>query len=78
MCSISCNYLMIGLRRVDGSLAGGVTEIVETWRVEPRDTMDVTTTFANDALARTRDTDSSPWDVELSPRAGRRSNIDEG
>lgn len=83
MCSISCNYLMIGLRRVDGSLVGGVTtEIVETWQARVRGTMDVTTTFANEAMAHTRETDSSPWDVEMSPRSARsrsaRRSIDEG
>jgi len=77
MCSISCNYLMIGLRRVDGSLAGGVTDFNETWQPRVRNTMDVTTTFANGALAQTRDTDSSPWDVEMSSRSARRSSIDE-
>lgn len=77
MCSISCNYLMIGLRRVDGSLAGGVTEIDETWVVRPHNTMDATT-FANQELAHTLDTDSSPYDVEMSSRSGGRSRTDEG
>jgi hypothetical protein len=77
MCSISCNYLMIGLRRVDGSLAGGVTDIDETWVVRPRNTTDMATTFANQELAHTLDTDSSPYDVEMSSRSGRRSGTDE-
>lgn len=78
MCSISCNYLMINLRRVDGSLVNGVTGIDETWQARVPDTIDVTTTFAAGAQAQTRDTDSSPWDVELSSRPGRRSTMDEG
>lgn len=69
---------MIGLRRIDGSLAGGVTEITEPWQARVRNTMDVTTTFANGALARTQDTDSSPWEVEMSSRSARRTSIDEG
>jgi len=77
MSSISCNYLMIGLRRVDGSLAGGVTEIDTPWEARPQTTRDVTTTFQQQAFARTRDTDSSPWDVELSSRSAR-SRTDEG
>jgi len=75
MCSISCNYLMIGLRRVDGSLVGGVTEINETWVVGPRDTVDVTSTFANDAVVRTRDTDSS-FEMRSRSGTGRRSSIE--
>jgi len=81
MCSISCNYLMIGIRRVDGSLVGGVTEINETWQARVPDTRDVTTTFANGAMAHTRDTDSSPWDVEMSSRSARSRSarsMDEG
>jgi len=74
MSSVSCNHLMIGLRRIDGSLAGGVTEIDE-WEARPRSTTDLTTSFANDLLAHTRDIDSSPWDVEMTSR---RSRIDAG
>jgi len=76
MCSISCNYLMIGLRRVDGSLAAGPTTINETWVARPRNTMDVTTTFANEAVAHTQDTDSSPWDLEMRSQSGRRNSIE--
>jgi hypothetical protein len=78
VCSISCNYLMIGLRRVDKSLAGRVTETDQAWEARPGNTTDMTTTIANEAFAYTQDTESSPWEVEMSPRLGRRSTIDEG
>jgi hypothetical protein len=65
---------MIGIRRVDGSLVGGVTSINETWVARRRNTADVTTSFADEAFAHTRDTDSSPWDVEMRSRLGRSSS----
>ena len=68
---------MIGLRRVDGSLARGVTEIEGSMIFAPRRSIEVKTTFENTDFARTRVTDSeTAWDVELSLRERGRSTLD--
>jgi len=60
---------MIGLRKVDRSLARGVTEVEDSMAFAARRSMDVSTTFANTDLARTRAIDSeTEWDVELNVR----------
>lgn len=69
ICAISCNHLMIGLRRVDGSLARGVTEVEDPMVFAPRRSSMVRTTSENADFARTRATDcETAWDVELSIR----------
>lgn len=68
---------MIGLRRVDGSLARGVTEVEGSMVFAPRPSIEVGTTIENADLARTRVTDSeAAWDVELSLRGGGQSTLD--
>lgn len=68
---------MIGLRRVDGSLARGITEVEDSMAFAPRPSIDVNTTFENAEFARTRATDSeNAWDVELSLRERGRTTRD--
>jgi hypothetical protein len=57
---------MIGLRRVDGSLARGVTEVEDSLAFAPHHSTDISASFANSDFARTRATDSgTEWDGEL-------------
>jgi len=77
ICAISCNHLMIGLRRVNGSLARGVTEVEGSMFFAPRPSIEISTTFEYADIARTRVTDSeTAWDVELSLRGLGRGTID--
>ena len=77
ICAVSCNHLMIGLRRVDGSLAQGVTEVEDSMAFAPRHSIDISTAFENADFARTRATDSeTAWDVELSLRERAQSTRD--